>query len=143
MVDFSGFPAMAAARVRWLQWLLINLDTKVSPMNVMRKQRQDDDCEIFGRSNAHGIVGNKVYDKYTNLTRCDASAVLEVPRFFFIKWRCLGGYSRSQPTYAGIDSGTVTPFIDLMHTGFQGNKVFDTNLARSDASTDLEVLRWI
>jgi hypothetical protein len=76
---------MAATRVRWLQWLLINLDTKVSPMNAMRKQRRDDDFEIFGRSNAHSIVGNKVYDKYTNMTRCDASAVLEVPRFFFDK----------------------------------------------------------
>jgi hypothetical protein len=43
----------------------------------------DDDREIFGRSNANGIVGNKVDDKYTNLTRSDASVVLEVPRFFF------------------------------------------------------------
>jgi hypothetical protein len=60
-----------------------------------------------------------------------------------IKWRSLGGYSRSQPTYAGIDNGMVKPFVDLMHTGFEGNKVFDTNLARSDASTDLEMLRWV
>jgi hypothetical protein len=67
----------------------------------------DDDCEIFGRSNTNGIVGNKIDDKYTNLTRSDASVVLEVPRFFFDKvevprW----GYNRSQPTYADIDNGT-------------------------------------
>jgi hypothetical protein len=59
----------------------------------------DDDCEIFGRSNTNGIVGNKIDDKYTNLTRSDASVVLEVPRFFLIKWRCLGGgiIDRNQP----------------------------------------------
>jgi hypothetical protein len=145
MVDFSGFPTMAAERVDgyngcWSIWI------RKYPLwmpCVNNDEPWDDDCEIFGRSNAHCIVGNKVYDMYMNLMRSDALTVLAVPRFFFIKWRCLCGYNRSQPTYVGIDSGTVKPFVDLMHTGFLGNKVFNTNLARSDASTDLEVLRWV